>query len=86
MAWQAPHHSLGCVNSSEADLSGRHLQPALVMGLPARFNEGQLMKLCGMQAHDLIALVAAAPHAITYSKDRRMWRHANKLPATVRLM
>ena len=49
MGCQAPHHSLGCVNSSEADFSGRQLQPALGLGLPARFNDGQLMKLCGMQ-------------------------------------
>ena len=56
MAWQAPHHSLGCVNSSEADLSGRHLQPALGLGLPARVSDGQLMRLCALQVHDLIAL------------------------------
>ena len=85
MAWQAPHHSLGCVNSSEADLSGRHLQPALGLGLPARVSDGQLMKLCGLQVHDLIALAAAAPHAISYTKGRRMWRLVDALPAAVRL-
>jgi hypothetical protein len=85
MAWQAPHHSLGCVKSSEADLSGRHLQPALGFGLPARVSDGQLMKLCGLQVHDLITLAAAAPHAISYNKGRRMWRLVDALLAAVGL-
>ena len=53
--------------------------------LPARVSDGQLMRLCSLQVHDLIALAAAAPHAITYSKGRRMWRLVDTLPAAVRL-
>jgi hypothetical protein len=53
--------------------------------LPARVTDGQLMRLCALQPHQLIALDAAAPHAITYSKGRRMWRLVDTLPAAVRL-
>lgn len=53
--------------------------------LPARVTDGQLMRLCSLQVHDMIALAAAAPDAITYSKDRRMWRLVDTLPAAVRL-
>jgi len=53
--------------------------------LPARVTDGQLMRLCALQVHDLIALAAAAPDAITYNKDRRMWRLVDTLPAAVRL-
>ncbi len=53
--------------------------------LPARVSDTQLMKLCGLQVHDLIALAAAAPDAITYTKGRRMWRLVDALPAAVRL-
>jgi hypothetical protein len=53
--------------------------------LPARVSDAQLMRLCALQVHDLIALAAAAPDAITYSKDRRMWRLVDTLPAAVRL-
>ncbi len=53
--------------------------------LPARVSDAQLMKLCGLQVHDLIALAAAAPHAISYNKGRRMWRLVDTLPAAVRL-
>ena len=48
-------------------------------------SDTQLMKLCALQVHDLIALAAAAPDAITYSKGRRMWRRVDALPAAVRL-
>ncbi len=53
--------------------------------LPARVSDAQLMKLCALQVHDLIALAAAAPNAISYSKGRRMWRLVDTLPAAVRL-
>jgi len=53
--------------------------------LPARVSDAQLMRLCSLQVHDLIALAAAAPDAITYSKGRRMWRLVDTLPAAVRL-
>ncbi len=53
--------------------------------LPARVTDAQLMRLCALQVHQLIALAAAAPDAITYSKDRRMWRLVDTLPAAVRL-
>jgi hypothetical protein len=43
------------------------------------------MRLCALQVHDLIALAAAAPHAISYNKGRRMWRIVDALPAAVRL-
>ncbi len=53
--------------------------------LPARVTDGQLMRLCALQVHDLIALAAAAPDAVTYNKDCRMWRLVDALPAAVRL-
>jgi hypothetical protein len=53
--------------------------------VPALMTDAQLAKLCGLQIHDLIALAAAAPDAITYNKGRRMWRLVDTLPATVRL-
>jgi hypothetical protein len=53
--------------------------------LPARVSDVQLMRLCSLQVHDLIALAAAAPDAITYSKGRRMWRLVDTLPAAIRL-
>ena len=53
--------------------------------LPARVSDGQLMRLCALQVHQLISLAAAAPDAISYNKGRRMWRLVDTLPATVRL-
>ena len=53
--------------------------------LPAEMTDAQLSRLLHLQPHQLIALDAAAPHAITYSKGRRMWRLVDALPAAVRL-
>jgi hypothetical protein len=53
--------------------------------LPARVTDAQLSRLLHLQPHQLIALDAAAPHAISYNKGRRMWRLVDTLPATVRL-
>ena len=53
--------------------------------LPARVTDGQLSRLLHLQPHQLIALDAAAPDAITYNKGRRMWRLVDTLPAAVRL-
>ena len=53
--------------------------------LPAEMTDAQLSRLLRLQPHQLIALDAAAPHAITYSKGRRMWRLVDTLPAAVRL-
>jgi hypothetical protein len=43
------------------------------------------MRLCALQVHDLIALAAAAPHAISYNKGRKMWRLVDTLPVAFRL-
>ena len=53
--------------------------------LPARVNDGQIMRLCSLQVHDLIALAAIAPKAVTYSKGQRIWRLADALPFVIRL-
>jgi hypothetical protein len=53
--------------------------------LPAEMTDAQLSRLLRLQPHQLIALDAAAPHAISYSKGRRMWRLVDALPAAVRL-
>jgi hypothetical protein len=53
--------------------------------LPAEMSDAELTRLLHLQPHQLIALDAAAPHAITYSKGRRMWRLVDTLPAAVRL-
>jgi hypothetical protein len=53
--------------------------------LPAEMTDAQLMRLCRLQVHDLIALAAAAPDANSYNKGRRMWRLVDTLPAAVRL-
>ena len=53
--------------------------------LPAEMTDAQLTRLLRLQPHQLIALAAAAPDAIAYSKGRRMWRLVDTLPAAVRL-
>ena len=53
--------------------------------LPSRVNDAQLMRLCSLQVHDLIALAAIAPKAVTYSKGQRIWRLVDALPFIIRL-
>jgi hypothetical protein len=53
--------------------------------LPAEMTDAQLSRLLRLQPHQLIGLDAAAPHAITYNRGRRMWRLVDALPAAVRL-
>ena len=53
--------------------------------LPSRVNDAQLMRLCSLQVHDLIALAAITPKAVTYSKGQRVWRLVDALPFVIRL-
>jgi len=52
---------------------------------PARVNDAQLMRLCSLQAHDLIELAAITPKAVSYSKGQRLWRLVDALPFAIRL-
>ena len=53
--------------------------------LPARVNDAQLMRLCSLQVHDLIALAAITPKAVSYSKGQRAWRLVDALPFVIKL-
>jgi len=53
--------------------------------LPARVNDAQLMRLCLLQVHDLIALAAITPKAVSYTKGQRLWRLVDTLPLAIRL-
>lgn len=53
--------------------------------MAALVDDGELLKLTGLQPHHLMKLAAqlqdARPAAIEYSKNRRMWRLRYTLPA-----
>ena len=42
--------------------------------LTAEMTDQQLMRLAGLQVHHLIQLAERDPEAISYNKDRRVWR------------
>jgi hypothetical protein len=52
--------------------------------LPARVTDAELMALCHLQVHHLIAIAAAAPQAVSYNKRGRMWDLRRCLPAACR--
>jgi hypothetical protein len=53
--------------------------------LPARVSDAELMALCHLQVHDLIAVAAAAPQAVSYNKCGRMWELRRCMPALCRV-